>query len=86
MKKEEYEKLLKETKEPVSNSHLFDDEVEVDESEESGLSTNPSFSNLTSLNDKRRRVSRGGINISISKDTEESESEPEPIEKKQKRK
>lgn len=86
MKKEEYEKLLKETKEPVSNSHLFEDEVEVDESEESGLSTNPSFSNLTSLNDKRRRVSRGGINISISKDTEESESEPEPIEKKQKRK
>ena len=86
MKKEEYEKLLKETKEPVSNSHLFDDEVEIDESEESSLSTNPSFSNLTSLNDKRRRVSRGGINISISKDTEESESEPEPTEKKQKRK
>ncbi|RCK66026.1 hypothetical protein Cantr_01694 [Candida viswanathii] len=89
MKKEDYEKLLKETKEPIMNAHLFDDEVEVDESEESSLSTNPSFSNLANLNDKRRRVSRGGINISITKQEDEDDDEEEeeaPVDKKQKRK
>lgn len=87
MKKEEYEKLLNETKQPIENAHLFEDEVEIDESEESSLSTNPSFSNLVNLNDKRRRVSRGGINISVSKDTpDEDLEEEEPVEKKQKRK
>ena len=75
MNKEEYEKLLKETKEPTSNSHLFDDETEeVGDSEESSLSTTPSCSKLASLND-RKRQSRGGINISISKDMEVHEPE-----------
>ena len=55
MNKEEYEKLLKETKEPTSNSHLFDDETEeVGDSEESSLSTTPSCSKLASLNDRKR--------------------------------
>ena len=58
MNKEEYEKLLKETKEPTSNSHLFDDETEeVGDSEESSLSTTPSCSKLASLNDRKKTIS-----------------------------
>ena len=80
MNKEEYEKLLKETKEPTSNSHLFDDETEeVGDSEESSLSTTPSCSKLASLNDRKRRQSRGGINISISKDMEVHEPEEKKL-------
>ncbi|KHC42795.1 ADA HAT complex component 1 [Candida albicans P60002] len=80
MNKEEYEKLLKETKEPTSNSHLFDDETEeVGDSEESSLSTTPSCSKSASLNDRKRRQSRGGINISISKDMEVHEPEEKKL-------
>ncbi|KAF6068665.1 hypothetical protein FOB64_003857 [Candida albicans] len=80
MNKEEYEKLLKETKEPTSNSHLFDDETEeVGDSEESSLSTTPSCSKSVSLNDRKRRQSRGGINISISKDMEVHEPEEKKL-------
>lgn len=80
MNKEEYEKLLKETKEPTNNSHLFDDEAEeVDDSEESSLSTNPSYSSLVGLNDRKRRQSRGGINISITKNVEMLEPEEKKL-------
>ncbi|KAL6449692.1 AHC1 Protein AHC1 [Candida maltosa Xu316] len=97
MKKEEYELLLKQTKAPTANSHLFDDEVEMDDSDESSLSTNPSFSNLANLHERKRRQSRGGINISVSKnpkddnddddddDEQEEEEEQQPVEKKRKR-
>ncbi|KAI5961877.1 uncharacterized protein KGF55_003848 [Candida pseudojiufengensis] len=63
MKSAEYESLLSETKLPVNNAHLFEDESE---ESESSLSAGPSSTSIDKLNDKKRRQSRGGININIS--------------------
>ncbi|KAI5957323.1 hypothetical protein KGF54_000251 [Candida jiufengensis] len=63
MKSTEYESLLSETKLPVNNAHLFDDEEE----SEASLSAGPSSTSLDKLSDRKRRQSRGGININISK-------------------
>ena len=73
-------KAFEKNKRAHSNSHLFDDETEeVGDSEESSLSTTPSCSKLASLNDRKRRQSRGGINISISKDMEVHEPEEKKL-------
>ncbi|EGW33717.1 uncharacterized protein SPAPADRAFT_147673 [Spathaspora passalidarum NRRL Y-27907] len=62
MKKEEYEELIRETKQPLNNPHLFDDEFEIDSSSEaSSISAQPSTTSLVGLN--KRRQSRGGIKI-----------------------
>lgn len=60
----EYEKLVSETRKPVNNAHLFEDEVESNESE-SPISEIPSASSLVSLGERKRRQSRGGINIAV---------------------
>lgn len=62
MKKEEYKQLLDETQKPVTNAHLFENEVE----EEEGPEENPSprvEDDLKSI--LKRRKSRGGININF---------------------
>lgn len=59
MKKEEYEKLLEETKAPIANAHLFQNEVE-DDSDESVSAVFVAESNRSKA---KRRSSRGGINI-----------------------
>ncbi|KAI5961930.1 hypothetical protein KGF57_001558 [Candida theae] len=63
MEPSEYEKLVLETRKPVSDAHLFDDEVESNESG-SPISEAPSASSVVNLGERKRRQSRGGINIS----------------------
>ncbi|KAK6198519.1 uncharacterized protein RJT21DRAFT_48824 [Scheffersomyces amazonensis] len=71
MKKEEYEKLIDDTRKPLTNAHLFDDEFEEDsEAIESGnSSTNlTKASSIANARSKiKRRKSRGGINITITR-------------------
>ncbi|KAG5420861.1 hypothetical protein I9W82_002742 [Candida metapsilosis] len=89
MDQSEYEKLISETRKPVNNAHLFDDEVESNDSG-SPISEVPSASSLVSLGEMKRRQSRGGINISSSNaNTEDTPCEADgssndegPVEKK----
>ncbi|KAI5963964.1 hypothetical protein CANMA_003561 [Candida margitis] len=69
MSQAEYEKLVTETRKPVNNAHLFEDEVESNESE-SPIGEIPSATSLVSLSERKRRQSRGGINIAVSNEAE----------------
>ena len=75
----EYEKLVLETRKPVSNAHLFDDEDESYDSE--SPANEPALaSSLVSSGERKRRQSRGGINIAVL--NAQTASEEEPVDKK----
>ncbi|RLV90557.1 Protein AHC1 [Spathaspora sp. JA1] len=62
LKREEYEEIIRDTKQPLNNPHLFDDEFEIEScGSESSISAQPSTTSLIGLN--KRRQSRGGIKI-----------------------
>lgn len=79
MELSEYEKLVLETRKPVSNAHLFDDEDESYDSE--SPANEPALaSSLVSSGERKRRQSRGGINIAVL--NAQTASEEEPVDKK----
>ncbi|KAK6461296.1 NUF1 protein [Scheffersomyces coipomensis] len=71
MNKEDYEKLVDETKKPLNNVHLFDDEFEEEDTTAGELESGASTTNLSNLVMERsklkRRKSRGGINITVTR-------------------
>ncbi|EAZ63188.2 NUF1 protein (Spindle poly body spacer protein SPC110) [Scheffersomyces stipitis CBS 6054] len=65
MKKEDFEQFVSETRKPVANSHLFENEVEEENDSETSAVSTPAVTN--SRTKMKRRQSRGGINISITR-------------------
>ncbi|KAK6453699.1 NUF1 protein [Scheffersomyces xylosifermentans] len=68
MKKEEYEQLVDDTRKPITNAHLFADEVEEDDEIASTVASAAASTVAQDVRTKlKRRKSRGGINITITR-------------------